>query len=177
VSYLLSLFSFFVVVIIFALGVDDFMKGTFFSNFISLPCWGFFILAPIVAIVPGYVIRYIKRQLQPTVDTVIREKELTVVPKRRKAKRSRLVRCWEMMVGCCSRVDENVRDTYRGMIEKGNDDNEEEDVLSPPPSYLSPSIVDDSAISPYTGFAFNFTEAVDTQNRYPILDVSDTRVV
>eukprot|EP00770_Monocercomonoides_exilis_P004873 MONOS_4849.1-p1 / transcript=MONOS_4849.1 / gene=MONOS_4849 / organism=Monocercomonoides_exilis_PA203 / gene_product=P-type ATPase / transcript_product=P-type ATPase / location=Mono_scaffold00135:41891-45700(-) / protein_length=1269 / sequence_SO=supercontig / SO=protein_coding / is_pseudo=false len=73
---ILSVLSWFLVAIIFNAGLQPSLTGSFWRNFMSLTYWMYIIVSPIICLIPPYAIRWIKRQFKPSVDNVIREREL-----------------------------------------------------------------------------------------------------
>jgi hypothetical protein len=187
-----------VIAIILGFGLlEEAMTGAFFSSLVSPSCWMFFILCPVVSIVPVYVLRYIARWLRPSVDSIIREKELLVIPHKQR-KMGCLVRLWDTMIWVISRKNAALDKLDDTLLENGREENIEHEK---PEEKVNESshLLDESVSSQYsvqyfappcdvedgnvelnssirTGFAFNYIEGVDTGiNRYNILDISDIK--
>ncbi|KAH7830451.1 putative phospholipid-transporting ATPase VD [Monocercomonoides exilis] len=74
----LSLVAWVLVAIIFNVGVQPVMTGSFWRDCSSVIFWLYVLVIPVVCIAPPYAISYLRNRLKPQVDEVIREKELIV---------------------------------------------------------------------------------------------------
>ncbi|KAA6373418.1 MAG: putative P-type ATPase, partial [Streblomastix strix] len=76
----LSYIAWFIVALIINTGIlRDNMYGAFYRDLMSPTFWLYLIIVPAIVIVPPYTLKYIFRVFKPSVDHVIRERELVLL--------------------------------------------------------------------------------------------------
>jgi hypothetical protein len=74
----ISVIAWVAVAFIFNIGLRDSLLGAFTKNLITINFWVYILIATTLCLVPPYFIIYLKRYFKPSVDTIIRERELVV---------------------------------------------------------------------------------------------------
>ena len=127
-------------------GIDDNLYGIFFKLLEYPVFWLYIFVAPIACIIPPYIIKYISRAFWPTVDTVIRERELiqrraALKRARKRAKRAG-VKLSKEDTDELDYADDNLETQFLNDVHikvySADTEEEEEDTVSKPPKEPKP---------------------------------------